>query len=438
MQKKKSFRTFLWVWITQSLSTLGSTVSFFALTIWLTQSLYPTANDKSHLAMALTGMTISFFLPGILVTLIAGVWVDRVNRKNLMIVTNTLNGLISGGLTVLIMTGRSNLGVLFVLMALSGILEAFHTSAFQASYIMIVPDKHLSRANGMMQTTASLSNVLGPGLAAVLISLASILHIKHSYGVAMCIALDGATFFVAAASLFFLTIPSPHREQPRKKQNVWRDAVEGFHFLWTHKPMLWLMGTFTVGNFALPFAFVLQPLLIKYNYGADWTRHGFTYTAALALLSMVGNIGGVAGGVLMSTWGGLKRHRPYGVFLPAIFTGLGICMFGLTQSYYVALGCNFVILATMPITVSHFQTMLQENTPSHLQGRIFSIRRLLGSGLFPVGTACAGALSTVTSLSLLLVIVGALFAAFNLVQFINPLFIPKNSGVASDWESNSL
>src|SRR4029453_9799136 len=102
------------------------------------------------------------------------------------------------------------------------------------------------------------------------------------------------------------------------------------------RPLLWLLGTFTLANFVGGTGSVITPLLVKFNLAADWTARGFTYEAALALLGTMSGIGGVAGGVLMSTWGGLKHARIYGVLIPMLLTGIADLVFGLTSLLFVA------------------------------------------------------------------------------------------------------
>ena len=81
---------------------------------------------------------------------------------------------------------------------------------------------------------------------------------------------------------------------------------EGALYIWHRRPLLWLLGTFTVANFVGGPLGVFFPLLIKFNLAADWSTHGFTLETALALLSSAFSIGGVVGGFLISAWGGLK------------------------------------------------------------------------------------------------------------------------------------
>jgi MFS family permease len=154
------FRTFLIVWGTQSVSVFGSALTFFAVTIWLTQVLYPDPAQKPELAAALAAVSLAFSLPTLFIAPIAGAWADRHDRKRIMIAGDATNGTLSLVLMALMATGSLQLWSLLLIMALMALASSFHGSAFDTSYAMLVPEKQLPRANGMMQTMWSLSGIL--------------------------------------------------------------------------------------------------------------------------------------------------------------------------------------------------------------------------------------------------------------------------------------
>src|SRR5438477_11445665 len=162
------FRTFVIIWVSQSISVFGSALTFFAITIWLTQTLYPRPEQKPQLAWALSAIGIAFAGTTMLVATIAGAWADRHDRKRTMIAADFGNGLASLSLVGLMVTQSLNIWVLLVLVLFVAVFSAFHDSAFDTSYAMLVLEKQLPRANGMMQTIWSLSGILSPGIAAFL------------------------------------------------------------------------------------------------------------------------------------------------------------------------------------------------------------------------------------------------------------------------------
>jgi MFS transporter, DHA3 family, macrolide efflux protein len=434
------WRTFLIVWVTQSISVFGSALTFFAMTIWLTQVMYPAPEQKPQLAAAISLIALAWGIPAIFGAPIAGAWADRHDRKRTMIAMDLVNGVISLIVMMLIVTGIMQLGMLIVLMATSAIAGAFHNAAFDTSYAMIVPEEQLPRANGMMQTIWALSGILSPAIAATIIALPNLARqgvlpgplaaplSQMTDGTALCIAIDAMTFFMAAAVLVFLTIPSPKRtdlapETGRPSKSLLADVAEGARYIWHRRPMLWLLGTFTVINFVASPVGVFLPLMVKFNLAPDWTRLGMSYEAALALISTAYGLGGLAGGIFISAWGGLKRRRVYGVIVSAIVVGAVQIVFGLSPWLYLTMICAFVIDSMTPIMNAHSQAIWQSQTPRELQGRVFSVRRLIAQFTVPISTALAGIFGGLFNPGMVVAVLGFILLVFAIAQMFNPYLL---------------
>jgi DHA3 family macrolide efflux protein-like MFS transporter len=159
---------------------------------------------------------------------------------------------------------------------------------------------------------------------------------------------------------------------------------------------------------------------LKFNLAADWTAQGMTFEAALALLATIGSVGGLAGGLLVSTWGGLKKRRVYGVIIPIMISAAAMVGLGLSAGLYVAAIMIFTSSAMNPIMNAHSQTIWQTQTPRELQGRVFSVRRLIAQFTSPLGVAMAGLVGGRFDPGLVIAISGALLLAFSTVQLFNP------------------
>jgi MFS transporter, DHA3 family, macrolide efflux protein len=272
------FRTFVILWITQSLSVFGSALTFFAINIWVVQVLYPRPDQQAQLAFALSAISLAFALPTLFIAPIAGAWADRHDRKRIMLAADGLNGVVSIVLLLLIVTQLLNLWLLLVLMVLFAVTNTFHGAAFDTSYAMLVPESQLPRANGMMQTIWSLSGIFSPPMAAMIIGIPALARqgtitgpvadtlARLRDGTALAISVDIFTFLLAVIVLLFLHIPSPKRtdlkaEDGKPAKSLWADVKEGALYIWNRRPMLWLLGTFTVINFVSAPLGVLDPSL---------------------------------------------------------------------------------------------------------------------------------------------------------------------------------
>ena len=407
----------------------------FALNVYLVKGLYPAPGQRAELALALTALNLAFFIPVVFAAPLAGAFADRHDRKRTMILADLLNGLVCVVIIILMLEGALQLWMLVLTGIVSALAGAFHLAAFDSSFAMLVPDRLLPRANGMMQTTWWSSGIVAPGLAAIVMTLPAFLVPSArgtpldgiSNGVAMCIAVNALTFFVSSAVLFAVHIPSPLRSDVgaggKLEASIWSDILAGLLYIWRRRPLLWLLGTFTLANFVGGTGSVITPLLVNFNLAADWTARGFSYEAALALIGTLSGIGGVTGGVLVSTWGGLKRARVYGVLIPMLLTGIADIVFGLTSLLFVAAAAALTFAVMGPLLNAHSQTIWQTQTPRELQGRVFSVRRLIAQCTLPVGALSAGSLAGLFDPGLLLAALGALLVLFCAAQLFNPYLL---------------
>jgi MFS family permease len=440
----QSFRTFLIVWVTQSISVLGSAITFFAITIWLSQVLYPGVEDRAALGFALAVVALAAALPAVFAAPFAGAWVDRHDRKRTMLAMDFANGCLSVVLVTLLLAHLLQLWVVLPVVMLGSLISTLHNSALDASYVMLVSEDRLPRANGMMQTTFSLSGVLSPAIAASLIALPALARqgllaggpgsalSTLADGTPLVVAIDGLTFFVAAIALLMLIVPSPEPSATadagaEAPENFYADVLFGARYIWRHRPMLWLLLTFTVANLLCSPVTVIEPLVLKFNLAPSWSAQGLSFAAALALLTSIASLGGVLGGVVISVWGGLNRRRVYGVVGALIVAGVAQVVFGLGGIFLLAVGMAFVVEATIPIMNAHSQTIWQTQTPPNQQGRVFAMRRLIAQATFPLGTLLAGLAAGVFDPGIVLAIAGGLLALFCVGQLLNPALMHVES-----------
>lgn len=411
------------------------------MNIWLTTRVYPAYEQKSLLAWALSAISIAYAVPVLVLGPLAGAWVDRHDRRRTMIVMDAVSACLGLLLLCLLLMNRLEIWSLCLILVGYSSAAAFHGAAFDTSYAMLVSEKQLPRANGMMQSIWALSGILSPALAAMLISLPTLSRngsiagvigrflARISDGTVLTVGINVLTFTVAAITLLFLAIPSPKRTDlvsavGKKKKSIWKDILEGADFIWRRPPLLWLLITFLVANLASAPYGVLQPMLVKFNLAADWSARGFSYETALAFLGTVSGIGGVIGGVLMSTWGGLKKKRVLAILIPMALEGIVQIVFGVTSHFYVAIAMALIISLWLPIMNAHSQSIWQSQTPHELQGRVFAVRRLIAQCMGPVGTAMAGWAGGIFEPGAVLAVMGALVTAVCLGQLLfNPAIL---------------
>ena len=432
------FQTFLKLWASQGVSALGSAAAWFSLTIYLAQTLYPLPAQRPKLALGLALLGLSGGLPALIAAPIAGVWADRADRRRTMLTCDLLSGALVLLTAFLMLRGWLPLWGLLMVSVLTSLLGSFHGAAFDTSYSTLVGAEQLARANGLMQTMWSLSGLLAPALAALLIAF--------SGGVPLALAVDGLSFWLAAGVLWRLRfarpelpssklpsseLPSPELPSPElpgpelpgaapMARPFRQDLTFGWRYILARPPLLTLLLTFAAVNFAWSPLQVFDTLLLKGQLSADLGAHGLNFQAGLALLSTLAAAGGLTGGVLISTWGGLKTLRIYGVLLPILIGAAGLATLGLATGVWLAAASMFFLSLTGPVMNAHSQAIWQAQVPSELQGRVFSVRRLIAQFTSPLSVALAGVLASRFPVGGLLIALAALLTALVLVQLLNP------------------
>jgi DHA3 family macrolide efflux protein-like MFS transporter len=292
------------VWLGQIVSVLASAMSQFALTIFMFQ--------ETGSATALGLMQVFFITPFLVISPIAGVMVDRYNRKMMMMVSD-----LGAGLATLVILALQALGLLeywhlYGASIIYGLGMAFQWPAYSAAIATMVPKEQLGRANGMMSLIEAGPGVIAPLLAGSLYPLIKLTGILF---------FDVVTFLLAIGTLMLVHIPQPPRtlEGQQVKGNMLKEAAYGFKYIFARPSLLGLQLIFFAGNLFSGIGFTVLAAMILLRTNNDTQMLGVAETA--------GGIGGVVGGVLMSAWGGFKR-RSHGVLLGWILSGLGMAIIG--------------------------------------------------------------------------------------------------------------
>lgn len=421
------WRTFLALWGSQSVSRLGSAVAYFALIVYLAQTLYPGEGQKAQLALATGAVFIIATSLAVILAPLTGSLADRRDRRTIMLLCDVLSGAVTLGVAALMLTTVLPLWVLLAYVVVTQTLDITHEAAFETSYATLLPEESLTRANGMMQTTRTLSSLLGPTLATLLIGLPALLGgdgwlASLRDGVPFALMVDGVSFLIAAAVLSRLAIPSPPpaEDHGSAAANVRADTRLGWTYLRQRPPLMRLLITFAVLNLALAAVPSYQVLLTRFTLSPDLAERGITFAAGLALIQTVTSAGMFLGGLTISAWGGLRRHKFLGIFVPIALMGLGLLGLGLSGNLYLTAAAFAFTVFLMPITMAHSNGIWQAQVPRELQGRVFAVRRLIARFTAPLGMAAISALATVLPPAPVIAVFGVLVALLAAVQLLDP------------------
>ena len=359
---------FTFVWIGQLVSVLASNASSFALTIW--------AYQTTGSATALGVLSTSFLIPFLVLSPIAGAMVDRYNRKLMMMVSDMAAAVATMAVLILHATGGLAVWHLYLTTVLVGLGNTFQWPAYSAAISTMVPKSQYQRASGMMGLVDSGPGVLAPLLAGSLYPIVGLTGI---------LLLDIATFVFAIGTLLAVDIPTPppSTEGAKAGGHLLREAAFGFQYIWARKSLLALPIFFALLNFAAGMGLV-TPFILARTGGQS---------ASLGAVMSAGALGGVAGGLLVSAWGGFKRKMT-NIFLGESLFGLFfLFLFGLGRSLAFWIPMTAVGALAVCLSNSAAQAIWQAKVPPDLQGRVFAARRLISFSLLPLTPVIAGTLA---------------------------------------------
>ena len=356
--------------IGQLFSMTGTGMTRFAITIFAWQI------TGEVTTLALVGFF--SFAPAVLLSPMAGAIVDRSNRKLVLMLSDLAAGLMTIVVLILFTTDPLQIWHLFVTAAIAAAFEAFQFPAYSAAVTLILPKDQYARASGIQSLVHSAAVIASPILAGLLIGV---------IGIGGILVIDIVTFVVAILALFVIFIPQPEQSAAGKEGqgSIWKESAYGFRYIFDRPSLTGLLTIFFLINFIASFSLILLSPMILARTGDD--------QVALGTVMAIFGLGGLAGGLLLSVWGGPKR-RINGVLAGlALSSILGLTLLGLAQTIAAWAAGAFLLMFFIPIIQGSSQAIWQSKVAPDVQGRVFSVRRLMAQITAPVAFLLAGPLA---------------------------------------------
>ncbi len=361
----KGMRTFIIIWLGQLVSMIGSGLIGFALGVWI----YTETGQATPFALT------AFFsvLPRILLSPIAGVVADRWNRKRIMLVADSLSGVVTLVTAALLLTGRMEIWMVYTIAFFGSIFASFQQPAYSASIVLLVPKSQLTRATSLIQMGQALETILTPILAGGLIS---------TIGMEGVILIDVVTYLIAICTLFFVAIPQPERKDAPAdgKVSLLSDFVFGWRYLVERRGLLNLMIYFASVNFFLNICGVMiSPLVLS-----------FSSAASLGVAQTVIGTGMLAGSLLMSVWGGPKKKKINSVIGFIALASMGFIVAGLQPSLLFICAGAFILMFFIPFASGPSTAISAAKVAPEVQGRVSATRSMIAQSMMPLAFILSG------------------------------------------------
>ena len=388
---KKKVTVFL---VGQTITTFGSLLVQYAL-LW-----HLTLTTKSGVVLALAA--VFGFLPQAIVSIFAGVWADRVNRKVMIILSDSTIALATLVLAFFMLSGVDDLWLVFLVMAVRSVGAGIQMPAISALIPQIVPTDKLMRVNGINSGVQSSLLIIGPVAAAGIystVSLAAILFV------------DVVTAVIGLTLLATIAVPTLSRAASNDKPSYFTDLKEGLNYIFSHDLVRWVMVIYSIVFLLVVAPSNLSPLMLVRTFGGDvWL---------LTVLELSFGIGMVAGGALMAIFASKMDRLGLMVGTSILFGVLAFVM-GFTTNLILFYSLFFLIGLAVPAFSTSSMTLLQETVEPERQGRVFGFVGIVMAVAMPLGMAVLGPLADIVSVEILLIATGALTVAVAVVAVLLP------------------
>ena len=388
---KKKVTVFL---VGQTITTFGSLLVQYAL-LW-----HLTLTTKSGVVLALAA--VFGFLPQAIVSIFAGVWADRVNRKVMIILSDSTIALATLGLAFFMLSGVDDLWLVFLVMAVRSVGAGIQMPAISALIPQIVPTDKLMRVNGINSSVQSSLLIIGPVAAAGIystVSLAAILFV------------DVVTAVIGLTLLATIAVPTLSRAASNDKPSYFTDLKEGLNYIFSHDLVRWVMVIYSIVFLLVVAPSNLSPLMLVRTFGGDvWL---------LTVLELSFGIGMVAGGALMAIFASKMDRLGLMVGTSILFGVLAVVM-GFTTNLILFYTLFFLIGLAVPAFSTSSMTLLQETVEPERQGRVFGFVGIVMAVAMPLGMAVLGPLADIVSVEILLIATGALTVLIAVVAVLLP------------------
>lgn len=401
-KKELWMKDFFRMYIGQTFSLISSFAVQFAIIWWIAST--------SGSAISLSIATIVGILPQAILGPFAGVWIDRYNRKTIMILADSLVAVASAVLGLAFLFGEPSIVFVYIILMIRSIGNTFHTPAMQAAIPSLVPREALTRAAGLGQAVNSACNMISPMIGAFLISILPL-------GGVMLLDIIGA----GAAILMLLTVKIKSIPKVMKKQSVLKDMKQGLMAIRENKVLVSVSVFIMLSSIIFIPIGSLLPLIVNQHFGGNAWHIGLSQT--LYSLGML--VAAVAVGILKG------KDRTFMTISLSIFV-FGVCGFisGLlpVSAFWVFISLLFIMGVVNSISNIPYIAYIQKTIAKENLGKVLALVRSAMTFVMPIGLFVAGPLAEAIGVMNWLILAGILMIIVGIICWL----VTRKYGNSSD------
>ncbi|WP_202803866.1 MFS transporter [Geminocystis herdmanii] len=213
-------KTFIILWFGQLFSSVGSGMTYFTLTLWVWQ--------KTESATAIVLILVFYQLPQVIITPLTGILIDRISRKQLLIISDTGSAFCTLSVGILAFLGILQVWHIYLIASIIGCFGNIQSLTYSTLIPLILPEKHYTRASSMGSMVAYGAGIISPALAGVLFPMIGLLGIT---------LIDMITFSIAFFSILIIHIPHSIKQDQEKVDHI-HNLTFGFRYIYSHPELL--------------------------------------------------------------------------------------------------------------------------------------------------------------------------------------------------------
>ncbi len=363
MKTLKELKNFIILWLTQSFSSLGSSMTSFALIIMLYQ------DSGSALTTAL--LSVSSYAPYVIMSIFSGAISDKWNKKTIMLVCDSFAALCTVITLILLKNGSLEIWHLYILNALNGLMNSVQSPASDVAVTLLTPEKHYQKTGGLRYFSNSLVSILTPVISAAVMAFA---------GIEAVIMFDLLTFAAAFFSLLiFIRIPKIQQDS-EKNESILQLAKSGLVYLKNNRGILFLIIFLSGINLIASICSATMPALVLSK--ADEAAYGIV-NSCVGVFTLLGS-------VIATIYPEPKSRIK--VICNCLLLSMSV------ENFAFALGNNTVIWCigtffgwiAIPLMSANYDVIFRSNVPKEMQGRVYSVRNALQFFTIPLGYFSGG------------------------------------------------
>ncbi|MDD5255582.1 MAG: MFS transporter [Candidatus Omnitrophica bacterium] len=385
----KNFRLY---WTGMFISLVGTWIQVTAQS-WLVFEL-------THSAFLLGVVAFLNSIPIFAFSLFGGVAADRLEKKRILLYTQSAFMVLAFILAVLTHLNRVSVWQIMLIVLLNGTVMAFDAPTRQSMVIELVGRKKLLNAIALNYASFNLSRIIGPMLAGILIA---------AIGMSGCFYLNGVSFLAVIIALLLIRLNG--HPQRGEKGAFWQDLHAGIVFVRSHQRVLALLFIAGIASLFSVSYTVLMPI-----FAGDILRVG---VRGLGILMASAGAGAVIAALMVAS-GGRFRHKGKMLIVSSFIFSVSLTVFGLSRSYALSLASAAFLGWSSISALSLINTSLQEIVPDEFRGRLMSVFMSVSAGFVPLGNLIAGSLTHLWGAPLVVALSGVFCTVFFI--FINLLY----------------